>query len=110
MGTAKKRADIVIFSENGEHTQGNIYMIVEVKTEDVKPSDEKEGSGQLESYVAASLNYIPPCITFKHQTFDEGRIHWIIISESVVFGMDLLSRINLRMRFWLQVYRCSHCR
>ena len=56
MGRAKKRADIVIFSENEEHTQENIYLIVEVKTEDVKPSDLKEGIGQLESYIAASPN------------------------------------------------------
>ena len=56
MGRAKKRADIVIFSENEEHTQENIYLIVEVKTEDVKPSDRKEGAEQLESYIAASLN------------------------------------------------------
>ena len=56
MGRAKKRADIVIFSENEEHTQENIYMIVEVKTEDVKPSDLKEGVRQLESYIAASPN------------------------------------------------------
>lgn len=56
MGRAKKRADIVIFSENEEHTQENIYLIVEVKTEDIKPSDLKEGIGQLESYIAASPN------------------------------------------------------
>lgn len=56
MGRAKKRADIVIFSENEEHTQENIYLIVEVKAEDVKPSDLKEGIGQLESYSAASPN------------------------------------------------------
>ncbi len=56
MGRAKKRADIVIFSENEEHTQENIYLIVEVKTEDIKPSDLKEGIGQLESYIAASFN------------------------------------------------------
>jgi len=56
MGRAKKRADIVIFSESKEHTQENIYMIVEVKTEDVKPSDLKEGVRQLESYIAASPN------------------------------------------------------
>ncbi len=55
-GRAKKRADIVIFSENEEHTQENIYLIVEVKTEDIKPSDLKEGIGQLESYIAASFN------------------------------------------------------
>jgi len=58
MGRAKKRADIVIFSEDKEHKQENIYMIAELKTEDVKPSDRKEGVGQLGSYVAASPNSI----------------------------------------------------
>lgn len=56
MGRAKKRADIVIFSEDEVHSQENIYMIAEVKTEDVKPSDRKEGIGQLGSYIAASPN------------------------------------------------------
>lgn len=58
MGRAKKRADIVIFSENADHTQENIYLIAEVKTEDIKPSDRKEGVYQLESYIAASPNTI----------------------------------------------------
>jgi len=56
MGRAKKRADIIIFSEDEKHMQENIYMIAEVKTEDVKPSDRKEGVGQLGSYIAASPN------------------------------------------------------
>ncbi|GAI30935.1 unnamed protein product, partial [marine sediment metagenome] len=56
MGRSRKRADIVIFCENEEHTQENIYLIAEVKIEDVKPSDKKEGVGQLKSYIAASTN------------------------------------------------------
>ena len=56
MGRAKKRADIIIFSENEKYTQEDIYMIAEVKTEDIKPSDKKEGVGQLASYIAASSN------------------------------------------------------
>jgi type I restriction enzyme M protein len=56
MGSAKKRADIVIFEEGSEHRQENIYIIVEVKTENVKPSDKKEGIEQLKSYVAACIN------------------------------------------------------
>jgi type I restriction enzyme M protein len=54
MGRARKRADIVVFFESKEHTQENIYMILEIKTENVKPSDRKEGVDQLASYVAAS--------------------------------------------------------
>ena len=56
MGRAKKRADIVIFHDQKEHTQENIYLISEVKSEDVKPSDKKDGIEQLESYIAASPN------------------------------------------------------
>ena len=56
MGRARKRADIVIFPKSQEHKQENIYLVAEVKSEDVKPSDQKEGIDQLESYVAASPN------------------------------------------------------
>jgi len=56
MGKNKKRADIVIFSENGKHVQENIYIIAEIKSTDIKPSDRKEGIGQLKSYVAACPN------------------------------------------------------
>lgn len=56
MGRSRKRADIVVIIENREHTQGNIYIIAETKTEDIRPSDRKEGVGQLESYVAACPN------------------------------------------------------
>ena len=56
MGRARKRVDIAIFKEGTEHKQENIYAIVEVKSEDIKPSDRKEGIEQLKSYVAACLN------------------------------------------------------
>jgi type I restriction enzyme M protein len=56
MGTAKPRVDIVIFLSGSEHKQENIYLIAETKREDVKPSDKKEGVGQLESYIAACPN------------------------------------------------------
>ena len=56
MGRARKRVDIVIFEEGKKHKQENIYTIVEVKSENIKPSDKKEGIEQLESYVAACIN------------------------------------------------------
>ncbi len=55
-GRKKPRADIVIFREGSEHIQKNIYMIIETKREDIKPSDKKEGIGQLESYLSACMN------------------------------------------------------
>ena len=56
MGRAKKRVDIVIFLHGKSHNQENIYLISEVKREDVKPSDRKEGISQLGSYVSACPN------------------------------------------------------
>lgn len=56
MGRAKKKPDIVIFLENREHVQENIYLIAEMKQEDIRPSDKKEGIGQLETYLAACPN------------------------------------------------------
>ena len=56
MGRAKKRADIVVFKEKKSHRQENTYIIVEVKREDVKPSDKKEGVEQLKSYLSACPN------------------------------------------------------
>ncbi len=56
MGRAQKRADIAIFPDRADHLQENIYLLVEVKNDSVKPSDSENGIPQLESYVAASLN------------------------------------------------------
>lgn len=56
MGRATKRADIVVFSKNKQHSQENIYIIVEAKPEDIKPSDKNQGIDQLKSYVSASTN------------------------------------------------------
>jgi len=56
MGRAKKFADIVIFGEAEEKKQENIFIIVEAKRADIKPSDKKQGIAQLKSYMAACLN------------------------------------------------------
>tara|TARA_B110001450_G_scaffold49543_1_gene46150 strand:+ start:345 stop:2315 length:1971 start_codon:yes stop_codon:yes gene_type:complete len=56
MGTAKKRADIVIFDEDKKKIQENINIIIECKEEKVSSSSKKEGVGQLKTYMAASPN------------------------------------------------------
>jgi type I restriction enzyme M protein len=56
LGSAKKRADIGIFSPNTPHTQETVQIIVECKPERVKPTDKDNGVGQLKSYLAACLN------------------------------------------------------
>jgi len=56
MGRSTKRVDIAIFDEKADHVQENIYLISEIKREDIKPSHKKEGIGQLESYIACCPN------------------------------------------------------
>lgn len=56
VGSSKKRADIVVFAADQEHTQANAHILVETKKADVKPTNKTEGIGQLQSYMAACLN------------------------------------------------------
>ena len=43
VGRAKKRPDVVIFRHGETHTQSAIFIIVEAKTERVKPEDKDSG-------------------------------------------------------------------
>lgn len=54
MGSASKRADIVIFSHNMPHRQENIYIIIECKRAD--RSYNKHHIAQLKSYMSACMN------------------------------------------------------
>lgn len=56
MGRQKKRADLVVFEEGKDHSQENIYITIETKHDEVKPSDQDSGVSQLESYTAACMN------------------------------------------------------
>src|SRR5256885_2406482 len=58
VGGRKPRADLVVFFEGAEHKQEQAHIIVECKSQNVKPSDRKEGVGQLQSYMAASANVV----------------------------------------------------
>jgi type I restriction enzyme M protein len=56
IGSKSYPVDIAVFSEDKPHAQENIYVIVETKSESVKPTSKDEGIGQLNSYVGASMN------------------------------------------------------
>ena len=62
MGDGKKRADIVVFpncsTPEDYRDQHKISIIIECKKEAVNPSDNKEGIGQLKSYMAACSNCV----------------------------------------------------
>lgn len=62
MGSGDKRADIVVFPKNSsdedKKDQHKIYIIVECKKEAVKPTDGKEGTEQLKTYMASCSNCV----------------------------------------------------
>ncbi|MFQ5853021.1 MAG: restriction endonuclease subunit M [Candidatus Binatia bacterium] len=53
---ARKKIDIAVFPPAVEHKQDTVYIIVETKREDVRPTDRKDGVDQLKSYMAACIN------------------------------------------------------
>jgi type I restriction enzyme M protein len=57
IGSRTKRVDIAIFPNGSEqHTQQNIYIIVETKKAEVRRTDRDNGVEQLKSYLAACHN------------------------------------------------------
>jgi type I restriction enzyme M protein len=56
IGSTRKRVDLAVFAPGVERAQQNISIIVECKREEVRPTDENNGVGQLHSYVAASVH------------------------------------------------------
>lgn len=53
MGSRKPRADVVVYLEDTPHLPENAYIIVECKKENISPSDKKDGTEQLKSYMNA---------------------------------------------------------
>ena len=58
VGSARKRADIVIFREGQAHTQENARILIETKRPEVRATSKTEGIGQLKSYMSACLNAV----------------------------------------------------
>lgn len=56
LGSRKPRADLVVFEAGAPHEQSCATIIVECKEQRVKSADRKEGTGQLQSYMAACPN------------------------------------------------------
>ena len=56
MGRARKRADLVIYERGKSHELEHIRIIVETKTEDIKPADKQKGVEQMKSYLSACPN------------------------------------------------------
>jgi type I restriction enzyme M protein len=58
IGSKKPRADLVVFAPATPHTQERALIILECKAPTIKPSDKKDGVGQLQSYMAICPNVI----------------------------------------------------
>ena len=56
MGSRKPRVDLALFAEEAEHSQENTTLLVECKAPAIKPSQRKDGVGQLQSYMSACPN------------------------------------------------------
>jgi type I restriction enzyme M protein len=51
----RKRIDIAIFPPGQPHLQENVYIIVEAKREDMRPTDRKDGVDQLKPYLNRTI-------------------------------------------------------
>ncbi len=58
VGSKTKWVDVAIFPPGVAHNQQMIFVIVETKRDEVRRTDRDNGVGQLQSYLAASLNAI----------------------------------------------------
>ena len=56
LGSRKPRADLVIFDEGDPHAQDCARVIIECKSQKIKPAARKDGVEQLKSYMAACPN------------------------------------------------------
>jgi len=56
IGSNRVRVDLALFPEGKEHTQNNIYILIECKKDTVQPTSQKDGVEQLKSYMSACPN------------------------------------------------------
>ncbi len=56
VGSSSRRVDLALFAEGDEHSQDNIWIVVECKKDSVEPKSQKDGVDQLKSYLSACPN------------------------------------------------------
>lgn len=93
MGRASKRCDLTIFRSGTEHKQENILICVEAKRDDMKPSDAKEGDGQLIGYISASAAKFGLWVGQEMRGYEKGPDGAISqVADIPRFGDDLPRR------------------
>lgn len=95
LGTAKKRADLIIFPEGAPHSQEHAWTIIECKSPKVSPNHKNHGVDQLQSYMAGCVNAEFGIWTNGQDRFcyrkarDAGKISFLEISDIPAKGKTL---------------------
>lgn len=109
LGSGRKRADIVIFSEGLDKNQENIKIIIECKNEKTDATNKKEGIEQLKSYMSFCLNCEWGMWTngkakyvFRKVKSSDGRLIWdepndIPSKDGSIEEIDRPQRVNLKL-------------
>ena len=53
IGSSRGGIDLAVFHPGDAHKQENVYIAIEAKRAEIKPTDREEGVGQLKSYMSA---------------------------------------------------------
>ena len=53
MGSSSKRVDLVIFRDEDNHNQENVWILIECTRDTIEPKNKNDGVDQLKSYLAA---------------------------------------------------------
>lgn len=77
-GSNRKAVDVAIWQPGKEHTQENIYIIVECKGPKTKSKGKKDGVDQMDSYAAACMN----CQYGMWTNGDELLAHRYVLNDS----------------------------
>jgi type I restriction enzyme M protein len=56
MGSSSKRVDLAIFKDEDNHSQENVWILIECKRDTIEPKNKNDGVDQLKSYLAACPN------------------------------------------------------
>ena len=95
LGTARKRADLVIFAEGSPHKQEHAWAIIECKAPSVPPAHKTEGVEQLKSYMAGCVNGEFGMWTNGQERFcyrrvtENGKVQFVEISDIPEKGKTL---------------------
>ena len=95
LGTARKRADVVIFPDGDRNAQERVWAIIECKAPSIPPNHRTEGVEQLKSYMAACANSEFGMWTNGQErhclrkSADSGRIEFVEITDIPVRGRSL---------------------